>query len=159
MFNFKRPERGNEFVTVAELRKGGLNLGQLYRTVSPALAFQYVSPKPPLEYSNNTDDSSSGRVPTYFNNLNSWLGQTMQRDCPQVLWASNRNCKWNVLDLFFQYYYWLLLVITFSSALDTSRNCWCWNDWVCFEIVSVWEPSIFWSYFDWRWFRCFHRSK
>ena len=80
-----RPERGNEFVTVAELRKGGLNLGQLYRTVSPALAFQYVSPKPPLEYSNNTDDSSSGRVPTYFNNLNSWLGQTMQRDCPQVL--------------------------------------------------------------------------
>ena len=70
-------------MTVTELRKGGFNLGQLYRTVSPALAFQYVSPKPPLE-SSTADDSSSGRVPTYFNNLNSWLGQTMQRDCPQV---------------------------------------------------------------------------
>ena len=81
--NFLRPERGNEFVTVTELHKGDFNLGQMYRTVSPALAFQYVSPKPPLE-TNIKDDSSSGRVPTYFNNLNSWLGQTMQRDCPQV---------------------------------------------------------------------------
>ena len=23
----------------------------------------------------------------YFNNLNSWLGQTMQRDCPQVFYG------------------------------------------------------------------------
>ena len=74
-------------MSVQELRKGGLNLGQMYRTVSPALAFQYVSPKPPLEETNISDPSSlssPGRVPTYFNNLNSWLGQTMQRDCPQV---------------------------------------------------------------------------
>ena len=77
-------------MTVTELRKGGFNLGQLYRTVSPALAFQYVSPKPPLE-SSTADDSSSGRVPTYFNNLNSWLGQTMQRDCPQVSIISNAD--------------------------------------------------------------------
>ena len=74
-FILRRPERGNEFVTVAELRKGGFNLGQMYRTVSPALAFQYVSPKPPLE-SNTTDDSPSGRVPTYFNNLNSFVNKS-----------------------------------------------------------------------------------
>ena len=82
---FHRPERGNEFVTVAELSKGDLNLGQMYRTVSPALAFQYVSPNPPPEVvAKDGDTSSLGRIPTYFNNLNSWLGQTMQRDCPQV---------------------------------------------------------------------------
>ena len=48
---------------------------KIFNTVSPALAFQYVSNNPP---------DPDSRVSDYFNNLNSWLGQTMQRDCGQV---------------------------------------------------------------------------
>ena len=86
---FFRPERGNDFVSIAELGGGDFNLGQLYRTVSPALAFQYISPKPPSDLSvgKAKDLATLGRIPPYFNNLNSWLGQTMQRDCPQVLYC------------------------------------------------------------------------
>ena len=75
-------------MSIAELGGGDFNLGQLYRTVSPALAFQYISPKPPsdLTVGKAKDLESLGRIPPYFNNLNSWLGQTMQRDCPQVLY-------------------------------------------------------------------------
>jgi len=47
--------------------------------VNPALAFQYVSDSPPEGVADG-----SVRVPAYYNNLNSWLGQTVQRDCPQV---------------------------------------------------------------------------
>lgn len=50
-------------------------MSRAFRTVNPALAFQYVSEAPP---------PLDRRVPAYFNNLNSWLGQTMQRDCPFV---------------------------------------------------------------------------
>ena len=61
---------------MSDLLRKDFDLSRVYRTVNPALAFQYVS-------ADNAPDLSV-RVPTYFNNLNSWLGQTMQRDCGQV---------------------------------------------------------------------------
>ena len=65
----------DNFVPVSELVKSNFDVARMYRTVNPALAFQYVSETPP---------DPNVRVPAYFNNLNSWLGQTMQRDCGQV---------------------------------------------------------------------------
>ena len=48
---------------------------QVFNTVSPALAFQYVS--------DNMVDLVD-RVPPYTDNLNSWLGQILQRDAPHI---------------------------------------------------------------------------
>lgn len=70
----QRPEH-QDFVSVHEVAKADFDLDKVFSTVSPALAFQYVSNNPP---------DASERVPDYFNNLNSWLGQTMQRDCGQI---------------------------------------------------------------------------
>ena len=70
----QRPEQ-KEFISVHDIAKLDFELDNVFKTVSPALAFQYVSNSPP---------DSNERVPDYFNNLNSWLGQTMQRDCGQV---------------------------------------------------------------------------
>ncbi len=67
-----------KFVPVSNLAKKDFDVSLCYRTVNPALAFQYVSDTPPEEV------AAGIRVPAYFNNLNSWLGQTMQRDCAQV---------------------------------------------------------------------------
>ncbi|TRY79717.1 hypothetical protein TCAL_01984 [Tigriopus californicus] len=67
--------QSEKFVPVSEVSKGNFDVSKIYRTVNPALAFQYVSDTPP---------DSNTRVPVYFNNLNSWLGQTMQRDCGQI---------------------------------------------------------------------------
>ncbi len=71
-----------KFVPVSNLAKKDFDVSLCYRTVNPALAFQYVSDNPPEEV------AGSVRVPAYFNNLNSWLGQTMQRDCNQVVACS-----------------------------------------------------------------------
>ena len=71
----QRPE-SKDFVNVQDMTKADFDIDKMFRTVSPALAFQYVSNNPP---------SLDNRVPDYFNNLNSWLGQTMQRDCGQVI--------------------------------------------------------------------------
>ena len=49
---------------------------QVFHTVSPALAFQYVSLQPP---------DLEGRVPPYTDNLNSWLGQILQ------VWRPNKQ--------------------------------------------------------------------
>ena len=70
----QRPEQ-KEFISVHDIAKVDFELDNVFKTVSPALAFQYVSNNPP---------DPNERVPDYFNNLNSWLGQTMQRDCGQV---------------------------------------------------------------------------
>merc|ERR1719273_2857304 len=70
----QRPEQ-KEFISVHDIAKVDFELDNVFKTVSPALAFQYVSNNPP---------DPNERVPDYFNNLNSWLGQTMQRDCGQI---------------------------------------------------------------------------
>ena len=70
----QRPEQ-REFINVQDVSKDDFDMDKIFNTVSPALAFQYVSNNPP---------DLDSRVPDYFNNLNSWLGQTMQRDCGQV---------------------------------------------------------------------------
>jgi len=70
----QRPEQ-KEFISVHDIAKIDFELDNVFKTVSPALAFQYVSNSPP---------DPNERVPDYFNNLNSWLGQTMQRDCGQI---------------------------------------------------------------------------
>ena len=67
--------KDEKFVPIGDLSQPSFDVARCYRTVNPALAFQYVSETPP---------PSDARVPVYFNNLNSWLGQTMQRDCGQV---------------------------------------------------------------------------
>ena len=76
----QRPEL-KEFTPVQDLMRPDFDVDELFKTVSPALAFQYVSSSPP---------NAGQRVPDYFNNLNSWLGQTMQRDCGQVIIVSYR---------------------------------------------------------------------
>jgi len=70
----QRPEQ-KEFINVQDVSKADFDMEKIFNTVSPALAFQYVSTNPP---------DPENRVPDYFNNLNSWLGQTMQRDCGQI---------------------------------------------------------------------------
>jgi len=62
-------------VSVAGLEGGQVDPAEVFRTVSPALAFQYVSDLPP---------DLSNRVPAYTDNLNSWLGQILQRDAGHI---------------------------------------------------------------------------
>merc|ERR1719244_1917414 len=62
-------------VLVDQLESGQVEEELILNTVSPALAFQYVSDTPP---------GLSSRVPPYTDNLNSWLGQILQRDAPHV---------------------------------------------------------------------------
>ena len=62
-------------VSIKEVETGEVKQDLMFSTVSPALAFQYVSPSPP---------SLEARVPPYTDNLNSWLGQILQRDAPHI---------------------------------------------------------------------------
>ena len=88
----QRPEQ-KEFINVQDVSKADFDMEKIFNTVSPALAFQYVSINPP---------DPENRVPDYFNNLNSWLGQTMQRDCGQVCF----NFTLFYLDGFISKTYW-----------------------------------------------------
>jgi len=63
------------FVPVSKLESGEVDAIDVFHTVSPALAFQYVSDSPP---------DLTDRVPPYTDNLNSWLGQILQRDAPHI---------------------------------------------------------------------------
>jgi hypothetical protein len=60
---------------VATLESAASDPSQVFNTVSPALAFQYVSESPA---------DLTGRVPPYTDNLNSWLGQILQRDAGHI---------------------------------------------------------------------------
>jgi len=62
-------------IKIAALEAGELSQEKIFHTVSPALAFQYISETPP---------SLDSRVPAYTDNLNSWLGQILQRDAPHI---------------------------------------------------------------------------
>ena len=62
-------------IRISDLETGSVDKDCVFNTVSPALAFQYISESP---------SSLEGRVPAYTDNLNSWLGQILQRDAPQV---------------------------------------------------------------------------
>jgi len=62
-------------VPVAGLESGEVEQGLVFNTVSPAIAFQYVSETPP---------DLTQRVPPYTDNLNSWLGQILQRDAAHI---------------------------------------------------------------------------
>ena len=62
-------------VSISSLESGAVAHDQMFNTVSPALAFQYIGPSPP---------DLETRVPAYTDNLNSWLGQILQRDAPHV---------------------------------------------------------------------------
>ncbi len=69
--------KDQKFVPVESVCDPNFDASQVYRTVNPALAFQYVS--------ESSEKEQDERTSAYLNNLNSWLGQTMQRDCYQVL--------------------------------------------------------------------------
>ena len=60
---------------ITDLESGTVSADKVFHTVSPALAFQYISDTPP---------SLDTRVPAYTDNLNSWLGQILQRDVPHI---------------------------------------------------------------------------
>ena len=62
-------------IRISDLETGSVDKDFVFNTVSPALAFQYIS---------ETPSSLEGRVPAYTDNLNSWLGQILQRDAPHV---------------------------------------------------------------------------
>ena len=62
-------------VTTALLESGQAEPGQLFNTVSPALAFQYCP-------SSGQPADPASRVPAYTDNLNSWLGQILQVEIP-----------------------------------------------------------------------------
>ena len=86
-------------VTTALLESGQAEPGQLFNTVSPALAFQYCP------FSAQPADPAS-RVPAYTDNLNSWLGQILQVEiaesseersltvCPCR--GMRRSCRWRL---------------------------------------------------------------
>jgi len=65
-----------KYVPVSTLESGSADSSQVFNTVSPALAFQYVTESP--------TDLSGSRVPPYTDNLNSWLGQILQRDADHI---------------------------------------------------------------------------
>lgn len=102
----QRPEH-KEFVNVQDVCKADFDVDQVYKTVSPALAFQYVSNSPP---------DPNERVPDYFNNLNSWLGQTMQRDCSQVTFGQNFQ---NALDFVVRFDLMSQLSLALQHANDS----------------------------------------
>ena len=53
-----------------------MNSPQLFEVVASALVFQFVPP--------DRDSESVERVPSYYDKLNSWLGQILQRDIDNV---------------------------------------------------------------------------
>ena len=99
--------KDEKFVPIGDLSQPSFDVSRCYRTVNPALAFQYVSETPP---------PSDARVPVYFNNLNSWLGQTMQRDCGQV--GSNRGVPQGVSSRGSPSADWPPLLITTQVPLE-----------------------------------------
>ena len=76
----KRRRKVSQIILLSMKKKKvfGFNFSflQVFHTVSPALAFQYVSLQPP---------DLEGRVPPYTDNLNSWLGQILQ------VWRTNKQ--------------------------------------------------------------------
>ena len=90
-------------VSVSALEAGGVTSDLVFSTVSPALAFQVMqnltddnlktkiqlfflifTPTTYLQYCGPSAPATEGRVPAYTDNLNSWLGQILQRDAPHI---------------------------------------------------------------------------
>ncbi|PNF17326.1 hypothetical protein B7P43_G04987 [Cryptotermes secundus] len=61
--------------TVAELVSKPVSTAVLLEVVACTVVFQFVP---------EGSDDGGGRVPSYYDKLNSWLGQILQRDSPQV---------------------------------------------------------------------------
>ncbi|XP_058804435.1 putative pyridoxal-dependent decarboxylase domain-containing protein 2 isoform X2 [Phymastichus coffea] len=62
--------------TILELLNNPINGPQLLEVVASALVFQFVPPE--------AENQEIQRVPPYFDKLNSWLGQILQRDIENV---------------------------------------------------------------------------
>lgn len=62
--------------TINELLTNPVNNPQLFEAVASALVFQFVSA--------DRDPQITERVPPYYDKLNSWLGQILQRDIENV---------------------------------------------------------------------------
>ncbi|XP_031828116.1 pyridoxal-dependent decarboxylase domain-containing protein 1 [Nomia melanderi] len=62
--------------TINELLTNPVNNPQLFEAVASALVFQFVPA--------NRDPQATERVPPYYDKLNSWLGQILQRDIENV---------------------------------------------------------------------------
>ncbi|GFG32848.1 hypothetical protein Cfor_06346 [Coptotermes formosanus] len=62
--------------TVAELVSKPVSTAVLLEVVACTVVFQFVP--------ENSNGNAGGRVPSYYDKLNSWLGQILQRDAPQL---------------------------------------------------------------------------
>lgn len=63
-------------LTISELVSKPVNFSMLFEVVACAVVFQFI---PELN-----EGEENGRVPSYYDKLNSWLGQILQRDAPHV---------------------------------------------------------------------------
>ncbi|XP_047107062.1 pyridoxal-dependent decarboxylase domain-containing protein 1 [Schistocerca piceifrons] len=63
-------------ITVNELVTRPVNTSMLFEVVASTVVFQFIPEA--------SEGNESGRVPSYYDKLNSWLGQILQRDAPQV---------------------------------------------------------------------------
>ncbi|XP_014288455.1 pyridoxal-dependent decarboxylase domain-containing protein 1 isoform X1 [Halyomorpha halys] len=59
-------------ITVSELATKPVNANILFEVAASTVVFQFIP------------ENHQGRVPPYYDKLNSWLGQILQRDCPLV---------------------------------------------------------------------------
>ncbi|KAL1130695.1 hypothetical protein AAG570_011936 [Ranatra chinensis] len=57
---------------ISDITSNAVNSNTLFEIAACTVVFQFVP------------ENAEGRVPAYYDKLNSWLGQMLQRDCPQV---------------------------------------------------------------------------
>ncbi|XP_011310758.1 pyridoxal-dependent decarboxylase domain-containing protein 1 [Fopius arisanus] len=69
--------------TINDLTTNPVNSPQLFEVISSALVFQYV-PTTPSNSQEGEYHSLPERIPPYYDKLNSWLGQILQRDIENV---------------------------------------------------------------------------
>lgn len=77
LFQSQPPGGETESYTLSEYLANPVNNLQLFEVVANALVFQFVSP--------NKNIQATDRVLPYYDKLNSWLGQILQRDIDNIL--------------------------------------------------------------------------
>lgn len=72
----QKPAGENATCTVSELISKPVNVGMLFETTASSVVFQFI---PELQ-----DEQILKAVPPYYDKLNSWLGQILQIEAPQL---------------------------------------------------------------------------
>lgn len=76
LFQSQKPGGEAGTFTVAELVSKPVSTAVLLEVVACTVVFQFVP--------ESSNGDAGGRVPSYYDKLNSWLGQILQRDAPQL---------------------------------------------------------------------------